>query len=165
MDLPVVIRDPWPTDKNFISDSWSNAACYNLASTFWVPHKLTKKRYQALCELLLDRKPELFRIAVNENDLDQIFGWACVDKDCLHFVYIKQPYRGFGLTKMLIGERTIVSHWSKGCEDLNLIYKPSLFKDLIYDAENQTTKCGATELHPDMAHSTQEPNPAAVTGT
>jgi hypothetical protein len=91
---------------------------------------------------LLEAKPELFRVLVNEDDEDQIFAWSCADRDVTHFVFVKRPFRGEGLSKRLF-DSGIVTHWTRACEDMqHIYYEPSLFQELI----NGISKTGNKEL-------------------
>ena len=142
-DLPVLIRELRQGDYPLILDSWVNTVRFYSPCYAWVPQKLCKSLYRAMVGNLLDARPDLFRVLVNEEDQDQIFGWICGDTRVTHFVYIKHDFRGMGLMHLLIGERPgqslphrghfwVFSHWTKDCEKMgDIIYKPSLFAEVI----------------------------------
>jgi hypothetical protein len=135
--LPVKIRSIKETDHALILDSWVNSVCYSTPAYFWVPQKLCKSIYRRMVGQLLEVRPELFRVLVNEDDEDQIFGWVCGDDRVTHFVFVKREFRGEELATCLIeglvgGKDWVFTHWSKDCERINHIdYKPSLFQELI----------------------------------
>jgi hypothetical protein len=92
---------------------------------------------------LLEVRPELFRVLVNEDDEDQIFGWSCGDFRAVHFVFVKKEFRREGLAGQLIGTSCVATHWTRACEDMGrLEYNPSLFQELI----NGISKTGNKEL-------------------
>ncbi len=160
-DLPILIREYRDTDKAFIVDSWVNSAVYSTPQHFWIPQKVIQAKYRAMIGRLIDARPELFRVLVNETDEDQIFAWVCGESGILasylgdsehaiiHFVYTKEEFRHNGLGFMLIRSidpaplmRTGIAlarftNWTKDCEKLDITYKPSLFKGLI-NGTNQT---------------------------
>ena len=137
-DLPILIRPIRETDHALIIDSWVNSVRYSTPAFFWVPGGLFRSIYRSMVVRLIECKPELFRVLVNEADEDQIFAWACGDKWATHFVFVKKEFRGEGLATRLIDSINawspwrVFSHWTKDCENmLNMRYKPSLFRELI----------------------------------
>ena len=131
-DLPVIVRAICEADKAFVIDSWLNTLAYYSPEHSWAPKRLLRSIYRAQIERLLEHRPELFRVLVNEDDGDQIFGWACLDT-AVHFVYVKQDFRRCGVATMLIGVGPwMFSHWTKDCERIKGVeYKPSLFQEVL----------------------------------
>ena len=87
---------------------------------------------------LIEIRPELFRVLVNEDDADQIFAWSCTEGRVTHFVYVKEEFRRERLASMLFttyeDDKThrVFTHFTTTCEQIGSIeYKPSLFKELI----------------------------------
>ena len=144
-DLPVVIRELRQTDYPLILDSWVNTVRFYSPCYAWVPQKLCKSLYRAMVGNLLEARPDLFRVLVNEEDQDQIFGWICGDARVTHFVYIKHDFRDMGLASLLIdikrkGNGWVFSHWTKDCERISgIIYKPSLFAEVIRGLEHASS--------------------------
>ena len=154
-DLPVKIRAFRDTDKPFILDSWVNSIVYSTPSLFWCPKSVLKTNYRRIVDKLIDARPELFRVLVNEDDEDQIFAWVCGESTVrgsyigdstealVHFVYTKEEFRHEGLAVSLIKQfvpephvlpgivGSLFTNWTKDCEKLSITYKPSLFKELI----------------------------------
>ena len=134
IDLPVRIRQVRDTDHALILDSWVGILLYKTPGNFWIPNGLTVEKYRQMISRLLEDRPELFSLVVNEDDEDQIFGWRCGERRVSHFVFVKREFREMGLASLLCGnyEQWIFTHWTKDCEKIGkLIYKPSLFKELI----------------------------------
>ena len=158
-DLPVIIRAFRESDRAFILDSWVNSMSYSCPALFWVPRKTVHAKHRAMIGKLIDARPELFQVLVNEDDEDQIFAWACAESLIRHFEYTKEDFRGNGLANTLhlggCGKRykdsmLFVTHWTASCEQSSrytgVEYKPSLFKELI-NGINQTTLSSTAEKH------------------
>jgi len=136
-DLPVYIRELQPSDKAFIVCTWLDALRYSAPAFFLFSPADIKKAYTKTINLLFDRRPNLFRVLVNEEDGNQIFGWCCGDAYCTHFVYVKEDFRQEGLATLLIeikrkSKGWVFTHWTRDCERIGKIeYKPSLFRSLV----------------------------------
>lgn len=73
-------------------------------------------------------------IASLESEPTAVCGWACTEgDDVLHFVYVKERWRGNGLMRMLLSkqlesEHVTYTHRSKKCQDLPIpatwLYRP-----------------------------------------
>ena len=149
-DLPILIREYRESDKAFILDSWVNSAVYSTPSYWWIPQKVVRAKYRAMIDTLIDARPELFKVLVNETDEDQIFAWGCGDGQAVHFLYVKEEFRHEGLGDTILEDLMmppfdiIVTSWTNICEKMTIrtdikpiTYKPSLFKELI-NGINQT---------------------------
>jgi len=81
-------------------------------------------------------------VACNDADPSQIYGWICAQEVdgifCLHYIYVKHPFRKMGLAKMLINAfehgkdcAGIYTHHTRVFEilaiKLNLIYHPYIW--------------------------------------
>ena len=71
--------------------------------------------------------------AVNPEDYDQIFGWIAVGhkRDRVHFLYVREPYRGQGIAPRLLvaamidtSAPIVATCWTKACETAPVIYRP-----------------------------------------
>lgn len=58
-----------------------------------------------VCMRLLDRGSTWVAVADAT-----ILGFACVEGDVVHYVYVKKPYRGVGIASSLVGSRRLCSH-------------------------------------------------------
>ena len=150
-DLPVYIRELQPSDKAFIVCTWLDALRYSAPAFFLFSPADIKKAYTKTINLLFDRRPNLFRVLVNEEDGDQIFGWRCGDTRCTHFVYVKEDFRREGLGSLLIdvdreAATWTFTHWTNFCERIGRIeYKPSLFRSLINGIRDSEVEAGSVE--------------------
>ena len=74
-------------------------------------------------------------LACDPSDPDTVWGWVCSDLHCLHFLYVKNAFRGFGIGRLLlektgllleekirISHRTpaLYSHWP----DVHFLWNP-----------------------------------------
>jgi GNAT superfamily N-acetyltransferase len=73
-------------------------------------------------------------LACDPSDPDTVWGWSCSEVDCLHFLYVKNAFRGFGIGRLLLREtglwgdeirishRTpaLYSHWP----DVHFLWNP-----------------------------------------
>jgi hypothetical protein len=151
-DLPVYIRELKDEDRAFIVCTWLDALRYSAPAFCLFSPADIKKAYIPLINMLFNRRPNLFRVLVNEEDGNQIFGWVCGDARCTHFVYVKEDFRDEGLASLLIeiGRKTkkwTFSHWTRVCEQIDGIeYKPSLFRRLVNELD-QTEESSSTAIN------------------
>lgn len=161
-DLPVYIREMKDSDKAFIACTWMDVIRFSRPKktedentkmlTTWTD---VKNVYSPIINALFREKPKMFRVLVDEKNEDQIYGWVCGGKYCVHFIYIKEDFRGFGFSKLLIRAVGYVhrlwtfSHWSGDCERHKKIghihYRPELFRRLVRGLRNNETKDSSVE--------------------
>lgn len=60
--------------------------------------------YDAYFKALLARPDSAVKLAALSDDPDVVLGWALVEPDKLHFVYVKKDYRRIGIAKSLVSE-------------------------------------------------------------
>jgi len=100
--LPVAIRPmKSPDDDPIVYDSWAGS----LADELEITEEREKKRFKrgqfpVLRELVAHGR---VLVATSRKDLDRVVGWICYEPaDVLHFVFVKKPYRQFGVARQLI---------------------------------------------------------------
>lgn len=107
------LRDPLPTDLAFVVDSWRQSyrsACER-------QRKLDGDEYfpaasRAINALLARPDVELVILGADDpDDYTTVDGWACLEGDTLHYVYVKEDARGMGGAKLLLSGRNI-THYS-----------------------------------------------------
>lgn len=120
--LPIHIRPIRPTDLAFVRDSlWRS---HHTATRTKGAKRPFRAYYIAVLDSLLEREETSALVAVNPEDKDQILGWllyADFEIPVIHYVYVKEPYRGFGLASTLleaagIGDQyvyTFTNRWSE----------------------------------------------------
>ncbi len=127
----VVIRDNLPEDESFILDSWLKS--YYGASFFTVkiPKSVFFSHHSRLIKKLL--VTSRIRLAVDPQDLGIIAGYIVYEPDKIHYLYVKESLRGFGIGKKLLSEanlfdRTKITHLTKKGRKIQLkmgfVYAP-----------------------------------------
>ena len=102
--LPIQVRKAGRADIPFITSSWlrSFRDGYLVRS---IPNTVYYYQHHKILEALLPRSVVL--IACNEENPDQILGWICAEVVdtalVIHYMYVKQPFRKFGIAKRLVG--------------------------------------------------------------
>jgi GNAT superfamily N-acetyltransferase len=126
--LPIALRPALSGDYNFVLSSWLKSYFRN-RQLFAQGAQLSEREYfvghQRMVKWLLDRAPVL--VACNPDDESQIYGWACYEEDgdttVLHYVYVKAPYRGYGVGRTLFtglrhdSVRVVCTHWTRRLSD------------------------------------------------
>jgi len=127
----VTIRPAERGDMNFVYSSWLSAVATSEKRR--TPKNLVYKHHRPIMERALEESRVV--VACMEDCHDQILGWLCHDGDIVHYLYIKQSFRGFGLATLLINEVGIptpitVTHWTWRLWDISkthsLVYNPYL---------------------------------------
>jgi len=101
--LPILLRNANKRDVPFITNSWLKSfreyGYFNISignRTYFMKHHM-------LLEELIPRS--IMIMAVNEENPDQILGWVCAEVVntalVIHYLYIKGPFRGFGIARAL----------------------------------------------------------------
>jgi GNAT superfamily N-acetyltransferase len=96
-----VLRAPQPADESFIINSWLKSIRDTDLYTF-ISNDDFYHNHLALIRKCLDRA--LVTLAVDEQDLDHIYGYMVFEPDTriIHCLYIKKPFRNFGIAKSLV---------------------------------------------------------------
>lgn len=110
----IVIRDLIIADDTaFIIDSWlksyygkSTFSCHISKKVFFEEHK------KIVIKLL---KKSTIKVAVDGEDSSNIAGYIVYEPNKIHYIYIKEVFRGFGICKKLLCEnnffdRTEITH-------------------------------------------------------
>lgn len=99
--IDVYIREARVDDVNFIINSW-------IKSFEKYMYLVPKPMYYAGQRKLITRvmaRGKCF-VASNHENRDQIFGWiiyeSIADTEVLHYVYVKHPYRRYGIGNQLL---------------------------------------------------------------
>lgn len=143
MEIPQInIRSIEMADYNFIFNSWLK--CYKNNSYFAkrIRNNVFFKYHHQVVERILDRASTRVLMAVSILDPNVVYGYLVTEKfddnkDILHFTYIKEAFRKFGIGKELIKasginpNEAIISHWTFDIDELskkfpNMSYCPYL---------------------------------------
>jgi GNAT superfamily N-acetyltransferase len=102
-EIQLAVRAPNVKDIDFITNSWLESFRDGyFVST--VPNRVYYNQHHKIMEKLLPRSVVL--VACNEKDPDHLYGWICAEVMdqhlILHYVYVKDSLRRFGIAKKLI---------------------------------------------------------------
>ena len=95
----VEIRGACLSDHNFVFDSWRRSFA---DSDFSKPINALVffKGHHRVIEKILEKGQ--VEIACSKEFPEEIRGWIAYDRDCLHFIYVKSPFRRFGVSRLLM---------------------------------------------------------------
>lgn len=65
--------------------------------------------YRATIEDLISRGATV-KFAVDSNNESRILGWICYEDNCLHYIYVKDPYLTWGVADALMTESGLGSN-------------------------------------------------------
>lgn len=120
-----------PEDAGFVFSSWLKSYYGNSPHNTWIPKKIYQKEQAIIITKLLNRSD--LSIAAMSEDERIIIGYLVYEKGIIHYVYIKEPFRGLGIGKKLIQEngffdKTKVTHLTHKGRKIQLkagfIYSP-----------------------------------------
>lgn len=103
----VSIRNATPQDGGFIADSWlrSYSSAYHVKK---VPAEVYWRRHRDVIADLVSRS--VVRVACDPADPWTIWGWVCGEVQggtiVLHYVYVKDVFRGYDIGTILVRELT-----------------------------------------------------------
>lgn len=121
----LIVRPPNPTDLWFIHDSW--------LKSYWKSGHAPVKDWPTYFEGQAKRIDRLLvlsetRIACFDSSPDEIVGYAVVQGECVHWLYVKKDYRRHGAARVLAHNCTVHSVRTgvgdKVAKALNLKYNP-----------------------------------------
>lgn len=128
------IRPMREGDVNFILSTWlrsyyeelkrngSKGVAYPKDDVFFQGHQAEIKA--RLSEMSV-------KVCVAPDDDNQIIGWAAIEGDTVHYVYVKQVFRQMGVARNLLSEHNFAdySHHTRFSKYLNkgLVYDPYRF--------------------------------------
>lgn len=101
------VRPPKKEDVPFVLNSWMKS---------WRKSKfsgvISNNEYFTVTRNNIEHlvaRGAVFRVACLDSDEDAILGWICYEKlktgeDCVHYIYIKDPYLKMGVSDALVKE-------------------------------------------------------------
>lgn len=130
---PFVLRGGRTTDAPLIFSSWLKSYWHATKGDQRVQGPLFFAEHHKLIERLIEKSVVV--CACNPEDSDQVFGWAMgTPGEVLHYVYLREPYRRFGLAGRMLDtlriERCAFSHRTPAFERIarrrHLTFNPYL---------------------------------------
>ena len=82
------------------------------------------------------QKNASFKIACDPDDEHQILGWCCYQPQVLHYLYVREIYRGQGiglqlLTPLAMFPKLFVTHWTADFQRF-AAHNPSLYERVMW---------------------------------
>lgn len=102
MSLKFKVRGPEPGDLNFILSTWLKGFYFG---NEWLKKHVEAKAYfeffEEIAKAVLTRADTEVRVSCLEEDENVILGYSIIEGTCLHFVFVKEPWRKLGIAKAL----------------------------------------------------------------
>lgn len=131
------IRPAAPDDMAFVIDAWLEGYWMDGPFSLVMPKSTWWPRWHRVIEnILADERTRTVIACLGERP-DQLMGFACSrPPDILHWVYVKQAFRGNGIARELLHARlgrAFCSHWSDAASGVaqrfGLSYDPRIIKE------------------------------------
>jgi hypothetical protein len=135
------IRPIEPEDVAFVICSWLEGYWDDGPFELVMPKSQWWRRWHVVIENILADERCKTLIACNPENEEQLYGFVSArPPDILHWVYVKQPYRGNGIAKELELDAGLrlpfrLSHWSSGADRMShhegdaFYYDPRIIKE------------------------------------
>lgn len=137
--LPTALRRMKEADIPLVTNSWLESHRKSV-HTYRVANNVYYNHYNKLIHQAFERPTTFTIMAVNPEDMDQVYGWTCYevinDKAILHYVYVKSIYESLGIARKLLDHATqnvshvYHTHYAQSSELLrkySSIFNPYLF--------------------------------------
>ena len=90
------------TDEAFVIDSWMRSFYTNSPFTIYLPRKEFQVKHLPIINRLIGKST--IRLAVEGMSPDIIVGYIVYEPEVMHYVYVKEAFRGFGIGRRLIAQ-------------------------------------------------------------
>lgn len=125
----LILRPANETDKNFILSTWLKSYHTHGNEYRKPPSQIYYQEHQELIKKKLETCA--VTIATTTDDETQIIGYIVSDSACVHYLYVKNLFRGFKIAKKLLQTTgaALYSHHTSYSEQLNkgFAYNPYSF--------------------------------------
>lgn len=110
-----ITRPYMSSDKNFIYASWLKGLYHGNDWFNEIPTNVFFKNYQGALESILERPNVEILIACLPDDKEVILGYAVLEKNTIHWIFVKESWRKMGIAKELCSTWNITtcSHLTK----------------------------------------------------
>jgi GNAT superfamily N-acetyltransferase len=145
---PTTIRRAGPDDMAFIVHAWLEGYWADCPCSLVMPKAEWSKRWHTVIENILADERSVTLVACSPDSDTFLYGFICArPPDVLHWLYVKQAFRGNGFASVLMYKAGIIyghvrtSHWSAAAQrmqevaydpeypDQSLAYDPRLIKE------------------------------------
>ena len=96
------IRIAKKEDISFVYSTWLKSYKHGSPLTKYTKRELFFEVHQRILDELLSKSKVI--IACKDDDEDLIFGYIVFEPHIMHYVYVKEPFRNYGIGKRLIQE-------------------------------------------------------------
>ncbi len=96
-----LIRDGKDADEAFIYSSWSNSYRYGSAMGKSCKNKIFYPNFAKVINSILSKPNTQVIVAVNKEDPLVIFGYVITQPGIIHYVFVKEAFRSFGIGRAL----------------------------------------------------------------
>jgi GNAT superfamily N-acetyltransferase len=139
-DDGVLVRPVTPDDVAFVIDGWLNGYWPDCPCSLVMPKAEWFRRWHVVVENALVDERNRCLVACDAERPSCLFGFIVArPPDVLHWVYVKQTYRGNGFSRLLqegagVTGRVRFSSWSEGARRMafanpELTYDPRIIKE------------------------------------
>lgn len=101
--LDAKLRPMRPDDRAFVAKTWKETVQFSPVYKWMVSRMGTGVFFHEMnprVDSLIAEAQTV--VAANPEDSDHILGWACAGQAVLHFVYVRQSFRGNGLATAMV---------------------------------------------------------------
>jgi len=134
----VQIRKHTKEDLPFIYRSWLMGQYYGLDLFSLSKKDSFMNAYRKIIDHILQRPNTEIQIAALAEDQEIILGYSILEKDALHWVFVKKEFRKMGIAKKLIPEHI---RTTTAITELGKILLPKhITFDLFYDPSSNDSK-------------------------
>jgi hypothetical protein len=100
----MIFDSPTPEEFNFVFDSWARS----FRRSPWagvVPNHLWDQVSRECAGGLIDRGARVV-VALPDETTRRVMGYSVSEPGCLHWIYVKAPFRGMGVGRAILAETT-----------------------------------------------------------
>jgi len=96
-----LVRDARESDFPFIYSTWLKGLRFGNEVFTLIEQNSYFKHYHKVIEVILHRPDTAIKVACLKDDPETILGYSILGDDMVHYVHVKQAFRGFGIGKAL----------------------------------------------------------------
>jgi hypothetical protein len=129
------VRRMRPSDEGFVYRAWLAGYWQHFPGRVVMVKSEFMARWHAVVERILEDPRTAAVVAHVDGEPDALLGFACGSRECLHWAYVKQAFRGLGICSACMdaidascgGIPCKVSHWPGSLPDV-WKYEPELLR-------------------------------------
>lgn len=122
----VVIRPIKPEEMRFVHGTWHDSYFPFLKDRFKVEYDVYQAGQQRIMDNILERPDTRVMVAHFQLVPDELLGYSVYEKDVLHHIYVKPPYRRKHVAQKLVPGAGVLKWYSHGCANAGLKFTQHL---------------------------------------